>query len=87
MANLRLYGDTSGYVELVAPTVGTNGTITLPTSGVIPGVKRSATAPTDPFAGDIWYNTSTQETSIYDGTTWVAVSGTGRATSFFLGGM
>ena len=87
MGNLRLYGNTSGYTEIESPDVGLNGTLTLPTSGDIASVKISATTPTDPTPGDFWYNTTTQETSVYNGTAWVGISGAGRATSFFLGGM
>lgn len=87
MGNLRLYGATSGYTEIASPDEGTNGTLTLPTSGDIASVKISATEPLDPTPGDLWLNSTTQETSVYNGSAWIGISGTGRATSFFLGGM
>ena len=87
MGNLRLYGATSGFTEIASPDIGINGTLTLPTSGDIASVKISATEPLDPTPGDLWFNSNTQETSLYNGSGWVGISGTGRATSFFLGGL
>ena len=39
MSKIRLYGDTSGYVELAAPDVSDDATLTLPTgaAGFLPG--------------------------------------------------
>ena len=87
MANIRLYGSTSGYTEIASPDIGNNQTVTFPANGDIPGVTVSATVPADATTGDLWLNSSTQETSIYSGSAWIGISGTGRATSFFLGGM
>lgn len=39
MSKVRLYGSTSGYIELAAPAVADDGTLTLPTAagGFVPG--------------------------------------------------
>jgi hypothetical protein len=33
----------------------------------------SAAAPTDPYTGDLWYNTAGPTLMIYNGTAWAAV--------------
>lgn len=38
MGNLRLYGSTSGYVEIAPPAVGGSQVLTLPTDSVQPGM-------------------------------------------------
>ena len=38
MGNLRLYGSTSGYVEIAPPAVGSSQVLTLPTDSVQPGL-------------------------------------------------
>lgn len=38
MGNLRLYGSTSGYVEIAPPAVGGSQVLTLPTDSVQPGL-------------------------------------------------
>jgi hypothetical protein len=38
MGNLRLYGSTSGYIEIAPPAVGTNNILTLPTDSIQPGM-------------------------------------------------
>jgi len=39
------------------------------------GAKVSATAPTGPAAGDLWYDSTNKTTSVWDGTAWTVVSG------------
>jgi len=34
MSRIRIYGDTSGYIELKGPDVGNNGTLELPNDAV-----------------------------------------------------
>lgn len=43
MGNLRLYGSTSGYVEIAPPAVGGSQVLTLPTDSVQPGMVLVAT--------------------------------------------
>jgi hypothetical protein len=38
MGNIRLYGSTSGYVEIAPPAVGANNVLTLPTDSIQPGI-------------------------------------------------
>jgi hypothetical protein len=34
MSRIRLYGDTTGYIEIKGPDVGNNGTVELPNTAV-----------------------------------------------------
>lgn len=34
MSRIRIYGDTSGYIEIKGPDVGNNGTLELPNDAV-----------------------------------------------------
>ena len=43
MGNIRLYGSTSGYVEIAPPAVGGSQVLTLPTDSVQPGLVLIAT--------------------------------------------
>ena len=70
MGNIRLYGDTSGYIELAPPSVGPNATVTLPSTGYVAGTTFAATAPLNPNIGAMWLNTTTEELAVYDGTAW-----------------
>jgi len=35
MSRIRIYGDSTGYVELKAPDVANNGTTEIPDSGIV----------------------------------------------------
>jgi len=35
MSRIRLYGDSTGYIELKGPDVGNNGTLELPNTAVV----------------------------------------------------
>ena len=84
MATMRMYGDTSGYTDLTVPDVGTNGVVTLPTSGEMITATSGTFTPTflnGSFTlttqagnyyrlGDLWW--------ISIRMIWSAVSGTGN---------
>ena len=91
MGNIRLYGDTSGYVEIAPPAIGSNSTITLPASGSLASVILQDATPTGVSTGAIWLKTSTSMLYIYDGAAWISAGGAGgggtKAFSMFLSGM
>lgn len=91
MGNIRLYGDTSGYVEIAPPAIGTNSILTLPSSGSLASVILQESTPTGVSAGAIWLKTSDSTLYIYNGTAWISAGGAGgggtKAFSMFLSGM
>jgi hypothetical protein len=91
MGNVRLYGATSGYVEIAPPDIGTNSTVTLPASGSLSSVFVQSSEPTGISTGAIWFKTTDSTLYIYNGTAWVSAGGGGgggtKAFSMFLSGM
>lgn len=68
MSKVRLYGATSGYVDLAAPAVADDATLTLPTAaaGFVPGNGGIGTNVVQALKTDVFTTTSTSYVDITD---------------------
>lgn len=64
----------SGYYLTTDGTTASWGTITIPDE-----VVKSATEPTSPAEGDLWYDTSADALHVYTGTDWEVISSSPRS--------
>ena len=85
MSKIKIQGNASGtgVVTLTAPNTNTDRTITLPDgTGDIGIVTKSATAPSSPAAGDMWFDTTTGTTAmkVWSGSGWDQMSNKFSAT-------
>jgi hypothetical protein len=79
MSKVKIQGNASGtgVVTLTAPNTNTDRTITLPDgTGDIGIVTKSATAPSSPAQGDMWFDTTagTDVMKVWNGTVWHQMS-------------